>query len=370
MKMESSKKKCVFFFLFLIDDKIEEKENEKFTSSDHHQHHSISQHKISYCDENQNENNNKISSLSSSSSSQQYQLTNDTTPSQNNNHPQQSNRIISLKDYFIAPDRPKSIDNCFLSPTPLSSVKEFRFFDEIEKISHNLFKITVPGSTSNIQQSVVNIDNNNTNTLNHGNGTEEEKCRENLTIKQMMNEESNVNLTATNLNSQSIDENNNKDVESHWKLYDKEGGLNLKNQRFAEILNRLTSPHFKSESIAPIVHWPVSNRRIKYKVNQMSSRDVPIINDKKPAKLQKQNAVDKVDEQTDKVSLKICEKFISSNYDRDENLINSQLNQKFFIYNSNSIDCGQLNSFRSIFELHASTGQTVKKIQASFESKK
>lgn len=323
---------------------MKEKFEEKFISSDHH--HSITQK--SYSDGDQSITNaDKNNKASSSSSSQKFQLTNETTPLYN--FPHQSNRIISLKDYFIAPDRPKSIDNCFLSPTPLSSVKKFRLFDEIEKISHNLFKITVPGSTSNIQQQAVNNDN----IENTGNcGTVE-----NLPKEQMMNEKNFVNSTANNPNRQNMDENNNKNVDTtYWKTYDDEEGL--KNKCFAEILNRLTSTNLKHESVSPIVHWPVSNRRTKYKINQMSSRDVPIVKDKKTPKLQKQDAVDSSDEQTDKYSSIQSEK-----------IDDSQFNQKFFIYNSNSIDCGQLNSFRSIFELHASTGQTVKKIQASFETK-
>lgn len=248
-----------------------------------------------------------INKSSSLESSVQFQL----TPSPNLNNPNNSNRIISLKDYINMPDRSKSIDNCFLSQTPLSSVRELHFFDEIEKISHNLFKITVPGSTSQHQSSAIEVKKN-----------EEPK----------------------------YDENNNET----WK-----------NHRFAEIFNRLASKNLETDLMSPkVVHWPVSQKRTKYKVNQMSSRDVPILNDRKP-KLQKQSAIDSADANFDSDIMQ--RKFYES--DDRKQVSQSHINRQIFIYNSNSIDCGQLNSFRSIFELHASEGQTVKKMQASFESK-
>lgn len=330
---------------------------------------------------------------------------------------------MSLRDYYsylYALEHSKSIDNSFLSHSSLSVDEELGLFDEIERITKHLFKLTVPGAlpakdeiqsvnNSSLAEdfgNVLQLPEHDTANSNIVRSTTAASCaiKKQTTISddtmspvRVVNGVGNDTCEKTSESKDidihmKLDEDNNSRVKINGTQQSEE---TLKSQRpFANIIDRLTSPTSIRDGFdftTSIVHWPVSTRRTKFRVNQMSSRDVPIIRDCKPAKLQKQHAIDASDvnvmvidsggsgvEQHSTISN-------STNFkcsgDGDKSCTARESTTKYsmqrsFMQNSSSIDCGQLsveqrsmNMFRSIFELHASTGQTVRKMQSYIESK-
>lgn len=165
---------------------------------------------------------------------------------------------------------------------------------------------------------------------------------------------------------------------------------------FSEIFKRFSTladsgSHVNDQPNAP---WPVSTRRTKFRVNQMSSRDVPIVRTEKPAKLQKQNAIDTCDtgmfdEQINRKSIfhngsgaKSCIVDLLKSFERDrERMLQSHFRHKTFVdrmpnesisfdYGQLGVERGSMNTIRSLFQLHATTGKSVKQIQAKIEALK
>ena len=299
--------------------------------------------------------------------------------------------IMSLKDYLHTLDRHKSIDNCFLSP---SSVERLYLFDEIKKITNHLFDQTIQAEpytngddekhenrASNNRVHDMNIQN-----LNTTQTTSDDTTTEADTLKE-----------SVKTCDESLDVNNNKinDVEETTA---KENGESSERSRpFSEIFRKFASLADTGLHVSelPSAPWPISTKRTKFRINQMSSRDVPIFKTEKPAKLQKQKAVDACDtklfdEQINHKSIfhntpssplaKNCIADLLESFEHDRNqLFKSHFRQKFTDQMPNgsiSFDCGQLgdehrsmNTIRSLFQLHASTGRNVKQIQAQIEAK-
>jgi hypothetical protein len=273
-------------------------------------------------------------------------------------HPLSS--IMSLKDYLHTFDRHKSIDNCFLVPGADDSVHASLCYyddDEIKKLTNHLFEITTKHYSETPQQ------------------------------QQQQEPQSRVDgsaeVTTTNglTRSQEIDEDG--------RHNDPRRSLN----QFSEIFEKFTKLA-DSGSVVSNVPWAVT-KRTKFRINQTSSRDVPIVRTEKPARLKKQNAIDDAndmklfDETVDRISNAnrsgimmrntfadiLDEKFANkshhhmfqSHHVRHETFVNG---------NSVSFDCGQLgveqrsiNTIRALLHLHATTGTSVKQIQAQIESK-
>ena len=298
---------------------------------------------------------------------------------------------MSLKDYLYALDRHKSIDNCFLSP---STDDRLYFFDEIKKITNHLFKKPAhaepPPNTNNGDNRVHDMNKQNlhtttTQTTSVDLATESSTCHVDTSINNKINDVA-VGANVTKENARNVEQ-------SH---------------PFSEIFKRFTSLADAGSHVSDLssVHWPVSTRRTKFRINQMSSRDVPIFKTEKPAKLRKQNAIDAndmkiFDEQINRKSVfngndtkpPVAAATVASNciadllesFENDKNqLFQSHFRHKMKFIDrvpnggSISFDCGQLgmehrsinsNTIRSLFQLHATTGRNVKLIQAQIEAK-
>lgn len=315
-----------------------------------------------------------------------------------------SKPIMSLKDYLHALDRHKSIDNCFLSP---SNADRLYFYDEIKKITNHLFKITAQAEPHmndggdaekhGIQLPVNRVHDMNTQNLSTMQTTTNDIATESNTFK----ESDGVDVKNVKMCDGSLDSNNNKinDYDEGKKGDDYDD--DVKKHPFSEILKKfssLASDGGTDLSNAPWRH-DISTKRTKFRINQMSSRDVPIYKTEKPGRLQKQNAIDACD--TKLFDEKINHRSIFHNtssaagnknsivnllesFEHDKNqLFQSHIRHKTFIdrmpNESISFDCGQLgieqraqferNTIRSLFQMHASTGRNVKQIQAKIEAK-
>lgn len=306
--------------------------------------------------------------------------------------------IMSLKDYLHALDRHKSIDNCFLSH-PSDDRLCLLEFDEIKKITNHLFDIVkqkpepqTNGTTvdMNEHQTTNNrVHDMNIQNLNPMQTTAVDNASESNTFKESDGVDvKNVKTLVTSHDEGLVDVNNNK-------INDTDGNSS-RSHPFAEIFRKFSSlaeSHVTDATNAP---WPVTTKRTKFRINQMSSRDVPIFRTEKPAKLQKQNAIDACDtklfdERINHKSLfsspsplgKNCIVDLLESFERDRNeMLQSHFRHKTFIDRipngggSISFDCGQLdveqrsiNTIRSLFQLHATTGRNVKQIQARIEAK-
>lgn len=323
---------------------------------------------------------------------------------------------MSLRDYYsylYALEHSKSIDNSFLSHSSLALDEQLGLYDEIERITKHLFKLTVPGVLPAADE-IQSVNNENNATKDAGIELNPEHDTSNSDVSTRAIEKQTTTISddtspvrvVNNVESNDTCENiaKEKDSDIHMKLDENNNNNTMKingtqwsettskSQRpFADIIDRLTSPTSIRDGFdftTSMVHWPVSTRRTKFRVNQMSSRDVPIIKDCRPAKLQKQNAIDASD-----ASMMVSDYAEQHNTNRNANSkccghggsdktcttresTTKCSVHKSFMQNSSSIDCGQLsveqrsmNMFRSIFELHASTGQTVRKMQSYIESK-
>lgn len=314
--------------------------------------------------------------------------------------------IMRLKDYLHALDRHKSIDNCFLSP---SGDDRLYLFDEIKKITNHLFDITVHAEpNTNGDNDEYRATDNRVHDMNIQNLTitqtsaVDRTLDSNTSFKESNGGDVNVDMKSVKTCDESLDVNNNKINDNA----DEDDGLKRSKENvsrnahpFSEIFRKFSSladagSHLMTidQSNAP---WPITTRRTKFRVNQMSSRDVPILKTDRPAKLQKQKAVDAsdtklFDEQIHHKSIfqstpapraKNTIENLLATFEQERNqLFQSHFRHKTFIdrmpNGSNSFDCGQLgveqrsiNTIRSLFQLHASTGQKVKQIQAQIEAK-
>lgn len=291
---------------------------------------------------------------------------------------------MSLRDYF---DHHKSIDNCFLSE-PFSGNRLY-LFDEIKKLTNHLFKITAqPETPHNANQAPDNrVHDMNTQNLNPT-----QTASVAMATKSNTEKSDDVGSVTSNVKTRVdmlVDENNNKIDDADGKA---------RSHPFSEIFKKFASladagSHVEDLSNAP---WPVSTRRTKFRINQMSSRDVPIVQTKKPAMLTKQYAIDACDTKLfdERISRKSIFHEPRPNGDSNYGLVDllesfehekNQLFQSHFRHSkfadrmtngSISFDCGQIgveqrsiNTIRSLFQLHASTGRNVKLIQAQIEGK-
>lgn len=297
---------------------------------------------------------------------------------------------MSLRDYLHALDHHKSIDNCFLSPF---GAERLYLFDEIKKITnHLLFDTPVQAEHTNgddvdrqeKQTSDNRVHDMNTQNLNAAQTTSVDITTEANTFK------NGVDVESVKTCDDPRDVNNNK-------INDIGGTAGVVEERshpFSEIFKRFSSLA-DTEIMSMNAPWPVSTRRTKFRINQMTSRDVPIVRSAKPAKLQKQDAIDACDtklfdEQINHKSIfqnappssvaKNCIADLLESFEHDKNqLLQSHFRHKTFVdrmpNGSISFDCGQLgveqrsmNTIRSLFQLHATTSRNVRQIQAKIDS--
>lgn len=306
---------------------------------------------------------------------------------------------MSLKDYLHALDRHKSIDNCFLSP---SGDDRLYLFDDIKKITNHLFDITVHAEPHtngdyDVNRSTDNrVHDMNKQNLNTTQTSAVDSATKSNTFKQGDDGDVDVDVQNVKTCDKSLDVNNNKINDDDGSKKSEENPE--RSHPFSEIFRKFTSLadagfHVTTDqSNAP---WPVTTRRTKFRINQMSSRDVPILKTDRPAKLQKQKAVDACDtklfdEQINHKTIfhkspsplaKNCIVDLLQSFEQErDQLFQSHFRHKTFIdrhsNGSISFDCGQLgveqrsmNTIRSLFQLHATTGQKVKQIQARIEAK-
>jgi hypothetical protein len=203
--------------------------------------------------------------------------------------------IMSLRDYLHALDRHKSIDNCFLSPL---GADRLYLFDEIKKITNHLFKITVQaephtnGDAIMHQASEIN-DQHRVHDMNIQNlNTTQTTTSVDLASKSNTFEERASGVDVKNnktCDGSGVDENNNKINDAEGTRSDEKD--TTRSHPFSEIFKKFTSLADAGNDLSN-VHWPVSTKRTKFRINQMSSRDVPIFRTERSAKLQKQNAFD------------------------------------------------------------------------------
>lgn len=300
--------------------------------------------------------------------------------------------IKSLKDYLHALDRHKSIDNCFLSPF---NADRMYFFDEITKITNHLFDKTAQAEphTNGGDAAEHGIQS-------PGHRTEHDMNIQNLDTTQTTSGAIAVESTNgddADVQSVKTDANNNEINGCCDETKTAAKGDDADDQRrhpFSNIFKKFSSLADSGNELSN-APWPVSTKRTKFRINQMSSRDVPIFKTDRPAKLQKQNAIDACDtkmfdEQINRKSIfhdtspsapgksSIVQLLESFERDRSQ-LFQSHFRHKTFIdrmpNGSISFDCGQLgvetrsmNTIRSLLSLHASTGQHVKQIQAKIEA--
>lgn len=301
--------------------------------------------------------------------------------------------IMSLRDYLHALDhRHKSIDNCFLSPF---GVDRLYFFDEIKKITNHLFKTTVNAEPQTNGDADMQV--------NEATDINSQHHEHDMNIQNLKTTQTTVDLaTKSNKFDKLVDVNNNKTCagneldEESCKINDavetkSDENDSARSHPFSEIFKKFSSLADAGNDLSN-VHWPVTTKRTKFRINQMSSRDVPIFKTERPAKLQKQNAVDDTkmfDEKIDRKSMfsnhvtnknSIADLLESFERDRNE-MFESHFRHKTFVDRmpnaSISFDCGQIdaehrsinNTIRSLFQLHATTGRNVKLIQAQIESK-
>lgn len=306
--------------------------------------------------------------------------------------------IMSLKDYLHALDRHKSIDNCFLSP-PSDDRLYLLEFDEIKKITNHLFDIAKQKPEPHTNGTAVDI---------HEHQSSDNRVHDmNIQNRNAMQTAAVDSATKSNTfkESDGVDVKNVKtcdegllDVNNN-KINDTNGNSS-RSHPFAEIFRKFSSLADSGSHVTEVANapWPVTTRRTKFRVNQMSSRDVPIVRTERPAKLQKQNAIDACDtklfdERINHKSMfspstppsplsKNCIVNLLESFERDrDELLQSHFRHKTFVDRipsggSISFDCGQLdveqrsiNTIRSLFQLHASTGRNVKQIQARIDAK-
>lgn len=318
---------------------------------------------------------------------------NKSSPSQLTNRSTLHEPIMSLKDYLNTLDRHKSIDNCFLSP---SSVERMYLFDEINKITNHLFDKTIHAeqhTNGDVEKHEVPAFDNRVHDKNIQNLSKTQITSDSGTESNTFEESDDIDLEIRKTcNDASLDVNNNK-------INDVEGtsGDSERSQPFSEIFRKFASLADASSPIGDSSNapWPVSTKRTKFRINQLSSRDVPILKTERPAKLQKQKAIDAYDmklfdEQISHKSMihntppsplaKNCIADLLNSFEQDKKLFQSHFQHKNFMdrtpNGSLSFDCGQLgdehrsmNTIRTLFQLHASTGRNVKHIQAQIEAK-
>lgn len=299
--------------------------------------------------------------------------------------------IMSLRDYLHALDRHKSIDNCFLSPF---GADRLYLFDEIKKITNHLFKITVQAephtdaimhenqaSDINDHHRVHDMNIQNLNTT-QTTTTPVDLATKSNTFEERVNGVD-VKNNKTCDSSSGTDENNNKMNDAGGKKFDDELE-SARSHPFSEIFKKFSSLADAGNDLSN-VHWPVSTKRTKFRINQMSSRDVPIFKTERPAKLQKQSAIDdtkmfeeKIDHKSmfnNHTSAKNSIADLLESFERDRNeMLESHFRHKGLQNGSISFDCGQLggsmhSTIRSLFQIHATTGRNVKQIQAQIEAK-
>lgn len=293
----------------------------------------------------------------------------------------------SLKDYLHALDRHKSIDNCFL--TPIGTGRLF-LFDEIKKITDHLFTTTtLEPRTNGVDTKHENQEANNR--LHDKNMQNAHKTQTTTTAVATFKDGDGVDVENVKTCDESLDVNNNK-----INGGDEAEANAVRSQPFSEIFKRFstmtnTGSHVGDLSNAP---WPIETKRTKFRINQMSSRDVPIVRTEKPARLQKQSAIDSCDtsmfdEHFNRRTLfhntpgaKSCIVDLLESFERDRNrMLQTHFRHKTFAdrmpnesisfdYGQLGVERGSMNTIRSLFQLHATTGKSVKNIQAKIEALK
>lgn len=270
-----------------------------------------------------------------------------TADSQEHPLPPSHASIMSLKDYFF---RHKSID-CFLPNATAKNVDRIYLFDdEIKKLTNHLFEIT----TNHYSE--------------HNN---------------------NLSMTSTTPLSTVVSACEKIDNDDVKKM--SPGDAGGKSNQFSAIFEKFTklATENNDTSTGSQVPWAVT-KRTKFRLNQTSSRDVPIVRTEKPARLKKQNAIDdasdmklfdeKINHQKSPHVMKSIVDIFDENFMKHGTLHSSHIRHETFVSRlpngSISFDCGQLgveqrsiNTIRALFQLHAATGTSVKNILGQIEAK-
>jgi hypothetical protein len=263
-------------------------------------------------------------------------------------HPPSHASIMSLKDYFF---RHKSIDNCFLPNATKNVDRIYLSDDEIKKLTNHLFEIT-------------------TNHYSERNGNH-----------------NNLSMTSTSPLPSAVPVCEKIDNDDVKKM--SPGDAGGKSNQFSAIFEKFTklATENNDTSTSSQVPWTVT-KRTKFRLNQTSSRDVPIVRTDRPARLKKQNAIDDASDMKlfdEKINHQKSPHVIKSIVDIfDENFMkqlhSSHVRHETFVSRlpngSISFDCGQLgveersiNTIKTLFQIHASTGTSVKNILGQIEAK-
>lgn len=328
-----------------------------------------------------------------------------TTQLQSNINPQVFENV-SLKDYLQSFERRNSDSTLVVNKNP-SSTSKINLMQEIKKLTDYLFKIKNQEPKEIVDQQQQLEDDQKileqsktidtiTKTVEHEQTNKETEMNlKNSEHKQKIEEQ-----IENNNHDKSEDDKENVTADSNSKETE-----NLtpstKSRNITELFKKFTNmTDKKDEDKANNAPWPVSNKRTKFRVNQMSSRDVPIF--KVPAnhsKLQKQNAIitsetlfqetiiKPVSQQSSLDSTEFMRKFQQETHTlfqkhhifQQENMKRSQrfaepphsISFELGTIHSmeKTLEQRALNSITSFFQLHAKNGTTVKQIQKQIESK-
>lgn len=279
---------------------------------------------ISTSDDDINNNNNNINTISCPSPTPPPLL----KPLALNQSEQIELAQLSLKDYLQTFERRNSDSSLIiLNQNHLSSLSsslplamdnnvdnKINLFDEIKKLTDHLFKLT--SQDQQLQQQQHEIDHNaNTQNL----ATEHILMNENINVTDVIDiddtlkeqslepndtkvlvehERSNIITVVDDeekIEQLTVDENNNININDD-NTDDKEIIVEVQKSGVRGLLKKFMILADSPQHLSPPINeslnapWPVSTKRTKFRINQMSSRDVPIYPTGKLSKLNKPNA--------------------------------------------------------------------------------
>lgn len=318
---------------------------------------------------------------------------------------------LSLKDYlhsFVG--RRNSDSTLVVNPSASSRIS---LFHEIKRLTDYLFKIKAQESRKDINQHQVDRKKEAEEEIHQQNQqpvAEEQKEENEIAVEskpsesnhktleqEQMEKKVELEMNLKNSGHKQNYDSNNENVTTD-SVEEETGNLtpSAKGRNITELFKKLTNK--KEEEKISNAPWVVSNKRTKFKVNQMSSRDVPIFKTGNNFKLQKQNAIitsetlfqekiiKPVSQQSSLDSTDVFKKFqqetntlFQQHHKHHQNMM--KRSQQFFQEpHSISFELGTfnmdrtleqraLNSIATFFQLHARNGTTVKQIQKQIESK-
>ncbi|CAO1383269.1 unnamed protein product [Diamesa tonsa] len=355
---------------------------------------------ISTSDDDINNNNNNINTISCPSPTPPPLL----KPLALNQSEQIELAQLSLKDYLQTFERRNSDSSLIiLNQNHLSSLSsslplamdnnvdnKINLFDEIKKLTDHLFKLT--SQDQQLQQQQHEIDHNaNTQNL----ATEHILMNENINVtdvididdtlkeqslepndtKVLVEHEKSNNITVVDdeekIEQLTVDENNNININDD-NTDDKEIIVEVQKSGVRGLLKKFMILADSPQHLSPPINeslnapWPVSTKRTKFRINQMSSRDVPIYPTGKLSKLNKPNSFETTASSEKHVTTTTTTTFRKS---LDNNNIEASTKMTKSIVENNSSPTSPQFTMRSFFQSRATTGTSVKQIQAQMEAK-